>query len=113
MESGEKTTGSPGAGGQNRDMALVNIERLRKLPDGQGVEILSYKRNRGISLFREGPDSFTLRERGYRNRDMTVRFSDIPRILKSMISTEFPRSRKVRVGRLGGPEEADREVKRL
>jgi len=59
-------------------MALVNIEsvqkkileQLKKTPEGQGVEILSYKRNRGISLILTGRESIMVRERGYREREM-------------------------------------------
>ena len=102
-------------------MALVNIEsvqkkvldQLKKTPEGQGVEILSYKRNRGISLILTGRESIMLRERGYREREITVTLSDLPRILRSMMKTEFPRSRKVRVYRLASAEVAGRELKRI
>jgi hypothetical protein len=102
-------------------MALVNIEsvqkrvldQLKKTPERQGVEILSYKRNRGISLVRSAGDSVTVRERGYCDREMTVTLSALPKLLRSMIGTEFPRSRKVRVYRLADPEAAGREMKKL
>lgn len=102
-------------------MALVNIEsvqkrildRLKRTPEGEGVEVLSYKRNRGISLIRSGGDSVTVRERGYRQREVTVALSDLPKILKSMMSTEFPRSRKVRLYRLADPGAAGRDMKKL
>ncbi len=116
----------PGAGagkpgGQELNMALVNIEsvqkrvldQLKKTPERQGVEILSYKRNRGISLVRSAGDSVTVRERGYCDREMTVTLSALPKLLRSMIGTEFPRSRKVRVYRLADPEAAGREMKKL
>jgi hypothetical protein len=102
-------------------MALVNIEsvqkkildQLKKTEEGQGVEILSYKRNRGISLILISRDSVMLRERGYREREITVTLSGLPRILRSMMKTEFPRSRKVRVYRLAGAEFAGREMKKI
>ena len=102
-------------------MALVNIEsaqkrileQLRKMPVRQGVEVLSYKRNRGISLIRAGGDTVTVRERGYRDREMTVTLPALPKLLKVMMGTEFPRSRKVRLYRLEDAERAGRERKRL
>ena len=102
-------------------MALVNIEsaqkrvlnQLKKTPEGQGVEILSYKRNRGISLISTGENSVIVRERGYRDREVTVTLSGLPGVLRAMMSTEFPRSRMVRIYRLSGSEEAGREMKKL
>ena len=102
-------------------MALVNIEsvrprivaQLKKTPEGQGFEILSYKRNRGITLVRTGTSSIHVTERGYRERKMTVTFSILPRVLRAMMNTEFPRSRKVRVYRLSCAEAAGREMKKL
>jgi hypothetical protein len=102
-------------------MALVNIEsvqqrildQLKKTPEGQGFEILSYKRNRGISLIRTGTNLVNVRERGYRERRITVTLTVLPKILRSMMNTEFPRSRKVRVYRLASAEAADREMKKI
>lgn len=102
-------------------MALVNIEsahkkilgQLKKASEWQGVEVLSYKRNRGISLVRTGKDAVVVRERGYCDREVTVTLREVPKLLKSMIAAEFPRSRKVRVYRLAEREEAGQERKRL
>ena len=89
-------------------MALVNIdsaerrilELIRKSSEGHGVEVLSYKRNRGIVLLRTGEDSVAVTERGYVERTMTVALSRLPKVPRSMIVAEFPRSRKVRLYRL-------------
>jgi hypothetical protein len=102
-------------------MALINIEsaqnwilnQLKKTRVHQGVEVLSYKRNRGISLVRSSGDTVEIRERGYCDRELTVALAELPKLLRSMMRTEFPRSRKVRVCRLAGPEAAGREMKKL
>jgi hypothetical protein len=99
-------------------MALINIEsaqnwilnQLKKTRVHQGVEVLSYKRNRGISLVRSSGDTVEIRERGYCDRELTVALAELPKLLRSMMR---PRSRKVRVCRLAGPEAAGREMKKL
>jgi hypothetical protein len=93
-------------------VALVNLSSarkkilsyLRKASVREGVEVLSYKRNRGIALVRTGDDKVAVRERGYCDRELTVTFAELPKLLRSMMGTEFPRSRKVRVCRLSGEE---------
>jgi hypothetical protein len=90
-------------------VALVNIEsvwkrirdQFRKTPEHQGVETLSYKRNRGISLVRCAGVSVTVRGRGFCEREITAAFSALPKVLRAMMSTELPRNRKVRVYRKG------------
>ena len=102
-------------------MALVNkesalqkvVNALKKSPCYQGVEILSYKRNRGISIIKESEDLYWVRERGYEELESRVTHSDLPRILKSMMKREFPRSRKLRVYQLSSPEDAGIERKKL
>mgnify|MGYP006449204415 CR=1 FL=1 len=102
-------------------MALINIDTaikraiqmLRKLSAPQGVEILTYKRNRGVSVIREDEDLLAVRERGYEENEFSVSFNDLPKLLKSISKREFPRSRKVRVYQLASPEEEGQDRKKL
>jgi len=102
-------------------MALINIEsaqnwilnQLKKTQERQGVEVLSYKRNRGICLVRSAGDAVEIRERGYCDRELKAALSELPKLLRTMMRTEFPRSRKVRVYRLTEPEAAGRKMKKL
>jgi hypothetical protein len=102
-------------------MALINIDTaikraiqmLRKLSAPQGVEILTYKRNRGVSVIREDEDLLAVRERGYEENEYSVSFKDLPKLLKSISKREFPRSRKVRVYQLANPEEEGQDRKKL
>jgi len=56
-------------------MALINIDTaikrvllmVAKIAPPRGVEILTYKRNRGVSIIRLAEDSFLVREHGYRS----------------------------------------------
>ncbi len=92
-------------------MALVNIQSaikrvqqiIRKLEPPQGVEILTYKRNRGITIIKIDEETVSIQERGYKEQTLLVEIKDLARQLKSIAKREFPRSRKVRVYQLDSP----------
>ncbi len=92
-------------------MALVNIQSaikrvqqiIRKLEPPQGVEILTYKRNRGITIIKIDEETVSIQERGYNEQTLLVEIKDLARQLKSIAKREFPRSRKVRVYQLDSP----------
>ncbi|MFP3983655.1 MAG: hypothetical protein ACLFV2_08215 [Desulfurivibrionaceae bacterium] len=102
-------------------MALVNIDniskqagrRLKKLTPPAGIEILTYKRNRGLSILKQEDGTLAVRERGYETNHFTVTMEELPKLIKSIAKREFPRSRKVRFYQLEGPEEEGREKKKL
>ena len=102
-------------------MALVNIEQivkkalqsLSKLEPPQGVELLSYKRNRGVFLLLEPNHTVVVRERGYLEEESAVPLAELEKLLKTIVKREFPRSRKVRMYQLAGPEDLDQERKKL
>ena len=102
-------------------MALINIDTaikrsiqmLKKLSPPQGLEILTYKRNRGVSILKMDEDLLSVRERGYEENEYSVSFAALPKLLKSISKREFPRSRKVRIYQLASLEEEGRERKKL
>ncbi|MCK5231604.1 MAG: hypothetical protein KAR13_15130 [Desulfobulbaceae bacterium] len=102
-------------------MALLNIETclkralnmLEKSSAPAGVEILSYKRNRGVAVLKLDDNRFLVRERGYNDEEFRSDYSDLARRLKSIFKREFPRSRKLRLYRLAGPEEINRPRKKM
>ena len=102
-------------------MSLVNIDSLQrqvlqilsKIESPAGVELSSYKRNRSISLTVQPLQQVIVRENGYIKQEMNVDFKEVPKLLKTMIKREFPRSRKVRVHKFETPEELDRQRKTL
>ncbi len=102
-------------------MALINIDTvlgksistLLKLPANAGLEILSYKRDRGVSILRLSKDEFQVIERGYCQQELRLAADKLAKALKAMIKREFPRSRKVRVYNLAGAEDLDRQRKKL
>lgn len=102
-------------------MALQNItstlqkvlHALNKKPEGEGVEILSYKRNRGVSILKEKQEVFYVREHGYNEEIWHVEEEKLPKLLKTIMKREFPRSRKLRTYHLSGADEIDRPKKTL
>ena len=103
-------------------MALLNIEsalnrvkqQLKKMRPGQCIEMLSYKRNRGVSITLLGDGRLHVRERGYEKQEWEFASQQVlSSLLKSIMKREFPRSRKLRIYRLDSPEQTERKKKIL
>jgi hypothetical protein len=102
-------------------MALVNIDsvlrtllqRLEKLTPGQGIELLSYKRNRSVAVLLQNNGKILVRERGYRHDEKVLTRDALSKHLKSLIKHEFPRSRKIRMYQIDDPGELDKVRKKL
>jgi hypothetical protein len=102
-------------------MALVNIEsalknavsRLYKMRPPEGLEILSYKRNRSVYLVKKDRESILIRERGYIEQEIVVKMKELQKSLKPIFKTEFPRSRKVRIYHITSPKQQEEERKKL
>ena len=92
-------------------MALINIQSaikrvqqiVRKLDAPQGVEILTYKRNRGVTIIKIDEETLSVQERGYVENTFQIEVAELGKLLKSIAKREFPRSRKVRVYQLDSP----------
>ncbi len=98
----------------NRDQAIAKVRTtLAKIRPPQGMELLSYKRNRGVSIFPGDDGSVTIRERGYLEQELLVANADLGGILKGIVKREFPRSRKIRFYHLAGPEDLDLVRKKI
>ncbi|WP_028585064.1 hypothetical protein [Desulfogranum mediterraneum] len=102
-------------------MALINIASLRQqvlkllaaTPAPGGVELLSYKRDRSISVLCQDDATFIVKERGYLDQEVVSTRDGLSRLLKEMIKREFPRSRKVRLVKFADPAELERERQRI
>ena len=102
-------------------MALVNIDsvirtllpKLEKLSPPQGIELLSYKRNRSIAVLLLGDNTFLERGRGYREEEQVVEKKGLHKYLKSLIKYEFPRSRKIRLYQINTPKDLEKPWKKL
>jgi hypothetical protein len=102
-------------------MALVNIDsvipnllqKLQKLNPPQGVELLSYKRNRSIAVLLLHDDRYLVRERGYREDEQIIDQAGLQKHLKSLIKYEFPRSRKIRMYQIETRSDLEKPRKKL
>ncbi|MBG0789467.1 MAG: hypothetical protein H0S80_03100 [Desulfovibrionaceae bacterium] len=77
------------------------LSRLKKLPAGRGLELLTFKRDRGLRVVKTGEDAFTATEFGFRAETVRADLKGMKRVLKTVLKREFPRSNKVRVRPLG------------
>jgi hypothetical protein len=102
-------------------MALVNIDsvirnllqKLEKLNHPQGIELLSYKRNRSIAVLLLADNTFLVREKGYREEELIIDQAGLQNHLKRLIKYEFPRSRKIRMYQVNNPLELEKSRKKL
>lgn len=86
------------------------LTRLDRLPPGHALDLRTYKRNRSV-LLRKNPDgSVLVIENGYEHqRFANVGRDKLPKLLKTLLQREFPRSTFVRLYDLGehDPDQAD------
>ncbi|MFN2355599.1 MAG: hypothetical protein ABR512_13890, partial [Desulfopila sp.] len=74
-------------------MALVNIStvladtrrKLKKIAPPGGIELLSYKRNRGIAIIKRANGTLEIREHGYRDQCVEVSPDNLAKELKAML----------------------------
>lgn len=98
----------------NIDTALKRVEQIiARVQPPEGVEILTYKRNRGVSVLRLDTGRLLVRERGYEEHLQEIDEKELGKVLKSIAKREFPRSRKVRVYQLSGPDDEGVERKKI
>lgn len=102
-------------------MALVNIDNIlqetlraiKNCPANSGIELMSYKRNRSISLIRLSDTTYLFEERGYQDQQKTIEHDQLSKMLKQACKREFPRSRKVRMFKITEPSQLDRHHQKI
>jgi len=96
----------------NRDTTLNRVcNSMKKIQPPAGIEILSYKRDRSIAILRLSEEDYSVRQRGFNEAEYSVSEAELPKLLKSLIKKEFPRSRKLRLNSLTGKEGPDSKHK--
>ena len=80
----------------------ATLARLDNLPPGHALDLRTYKRNRSVLLRRNPDGSILVMENGYeQNRFANVSRDKLPKLLKTLLKREFPRSTFVRLYDLG------------
>ena len=77
------------------------LEKLKKLPVGHYLNLQTYKRNRCLIIVKTGKDDLLVIENGYFNERFVVTMDKLKKLLKTLLKTEFPRSRKIRLHTMG------------
>jgi hypothetical protein len=70
------------------------LSRLKRLPDGAVLELLTFKRDRGVAVRKVGA-GFEVREFGYRDETAAEDAAGLKKRLRAILRREFPRSNKV------------------
>lgn len=102
-------------------MALINIDNiiqdilrlLKNTAVNAGLEIMSYKRNRAISITRSNDSKFLVIEKGYVLEENIISKDQLGKHLKKLIKREFPRSRKVRIFKFTDREQLERHHQKI
>ena len=83
--------------------ALTTImTKTKKLTVDTGIELLTYKRDRGLRIWYNGKDLYTVKEFGFEHNVIESDLKGMKKLLKTLLKREFPRSKKIRVREIQG-----------
>jgi len=83
--------------------ALTTImTKTKKLTVDTGIELLTYKRDRGLRIWYNGKDLYTVKEFGFEYNVIESDLKGMKKLLKTLLKREFPRSKKIRVREIQG-----------
>jgi len=68
------------------------MSQLQRMEDGYEVELLSFKKDRSVSVAKLGESKFIMKESGYLNEEKELDKDTLSKELKKAIEREFPRS---------------------
>jgi hypothetical protein len=72
-------------------------ERIGKLPLGHYLDLKTYKRNRSIIIAKIDEEDLFVIENGYFKERFRIKPEKLKKLLKTLVSKEFPRSHKIRL----------------
>ena len=79
--------------------------KMKKLPLGHAIDLRTYKRDRSLVIVRLPEEMFLVIEDGFAQHEFRVEAAGLPKLLKTLLKREFPRSNKVRLYQLGEYEQ--------
>ena len=79
--------------------SVVNIvtQRLKKAGPDTGVKLLTYKKDRHVTIIRIDREHLKVVENGFEQQELVIRQKELRRTLKCLLKREFPRSNKVHI----------------
>ncbi len=76
------------------------IRRLAGVSEGSGIRMLTFKKDRSVTIVRIDAGTFRVIEQGFENREFVVEEKRLRKTVKNLLKREFPRSRKVRLSKV-------------
>ncbi|WP_419786901.1 hypothetical protein [Pseudodesulfovibrio sp.] len=83
------------------------VARLRKLGVGRELVLLTYKRDRSVTVSRLTEQRYRITENGFEKNIQETGPAGLKGRLKSLLKREFPRSNKIRVREQAAEEAAE------
>ncbi len=79
------------------DFTAFVLKYLKNYQIGQGLEVLTYKGDRSVAIYRTAPDSYLVVEKGFVQAQYAdLALDKLKKLLKTLERREFPRSHKLR-----------------
>lgn len=73
------------------------VSRMKKAEPGHGLDVRTYKRDRGVRVRRMRDDRFEVVQDGFGHERFEVDAKKLKKLLKRLFRIEFPRSNRLRV----------------
>lgn len=71
------------------------VDRLKNLSVGDRIELLTYKKDRMVTIVKEDDQTYLVKEKGFQVKEFSVADkSKLAKLLKQLQQIEFPRSKK-------------------
>ncbi len=75
----------------------VVLKKMAQLGEGESLVLLTFKRDRSLTLIRLADERVLIKEEGFVRGEFEVAGQDLKKALKPLLEKEFPRSTKVRI----------------
>lgn len=76
-----------------------------KLPKGHCLELLTYKKDRSISIVKKFDEKLLVIQKGYEQQRFEISADKLRKLVKKLLKKEFPRSNKAHIS--SGPYSGD------
>ncbi|CCH48820.1 hypothetical protein [Pseudodesulfovibrio piezophilus] len=73
------------------------VTRVKQLPIGSSLDLLTFKRDRSVVIFHAEEDRYLITEKGFERHTFETDIKGLRKLLKTLLKREFPRSNKIRV----------------
>jgi hypothetical protein len=77
------------------------LQQLEKLPLGHYLDLKTYKRNRTVIIVKMDEKKLLVIEDGYFKNRFLIPPDKLKKLLKTLLKSEFPRSKKIRLYVMG------------